>query len=101
MQEAKHFGNCFSHLGVTALYLQKTTWKISCLGQTSTLLGALASNIHRCLSYMCRLSWIIIMALTLCGKKSEVGASVSYGHISSLLYTCTYIGSIVCPISCL
>ena len=66
-------GNRFSHLGVTALYLQKTTWKISCLGQTSTLLGALASNIHRCLSYMCRLSWIIIMALTFCGKKSEVG----------------------------
>jgi len=28
------------------------------MGQTSTLLGALASNIHRCLSYMCRLSWI-------------------------------------------
>ena len=24
------------------------------------------------------------MALTFCGKKSEVGASVSYGHISSL-----------------
>jgi len=23
------------------------------------------------------------MALTFCGKKSEVGASVSYGHISS------------------
>ena len=51
--------------------------------QTSTLLGALASNIHRCLSYMCRLSWITVMALTFCGKKSEVGASVSYGHISS------------------
>ena len=26
------------------------------------------------------------MALTFCGKKSEVGASVSYGHISS--FTC-------------
>ena len=76
-------GNHLCHLGVTALYLQKTTWKISCQGQTSTLLGALASNIHRCLSYMCRLSWIIIIALTFCGKKSEVGASVSYGHISS------------------
>ena len=63
-------GNRFSHLGVTALYLGgKTTWKMSCLGQTSTLLGALASNIHRCLSYMCRLSWIIIIALTFCGKK--------------------------------
>ena len=24
------------------------------------------------------------MALTICGKKSEVGAFVSYGHISSL-----------------
>ena len=24
------------------------------------------------------------MALTFCGKKSKVGASVSYGHISSL-----------------
>ena len=79
-------GNCVSHLWVTALYLQKTTWKISCLGQTSTLLGALASNIHRCLSYMWRLSWIIIMALSFCGKKSEVGASVSYGHISSSKY---------------
>ena len=76
-------GNRYSHLGVTALYLPKTTWKISCLGQTSTLLGALASNIHICLSYMCRLSWIIIIALTFCGKESEVGASVSYGHISS------------------
>ena len=32
---------------------------------------------------MCRLSWIIIMALTFCGEKLEVGASVSYGHISS------------------
>ena len=57
----------------------------------STLLGALASNIHRCLSYMCRLSWIIIMALTFCGKKSEVGASVCYGHISSLYFDCFYI----------
>ena len=84
-------GNRFSHLGVTALYLQKTTWNISCLDQTSTLLGALASNIHRCLSYMCRLSWIIIMALTFCGKKSEVGASVCYGHISSLYFDCFYI----------
>ena len=32
---------------------------------------------------MCRLFWIIIMARTFCGKKSEVGSSVSYGHISS------------------
>ena len=78
-------GNRFSHLGVTALYLQKTTWNRSCLGQTSTLLGAIASNIHRCLSYMCRLSRIIIMALTFCGKKTEVEASVSYGHISSFI----------------
>jgi len=27
------------------------------------------------------------MALTFCGKKSEVGASVSYGHISSYLWS--------------
>ena len=67
-------GNCFSHLGVTALICKKTTWKISCLCQTSTLLGALASNIHRCLLHMCRLSWIFIMALIFCGKKTEVWA---------------------------
>ena len=56
-------GNRFSHLGVTTFICKTTT------GQISTLLGALASNIHRCLSYMCRLSWIIIIALTFCGKK--------------------------------
>ena len=28
------------------------------------------------------------MALTFCGKKSEVGVSVSYGHISSLFLYC-------------
>ena len=27
------------------------------------------------------------MAFTFCGKKSEVGASVSYGHTSSLIQT--------------
>jgi len=30
------------------------------------------------------------MALTFCGKKMEVGASVSYGHISSLISNASF-----------